>query len=75
MRKAIENFLDDFMHVERQSGILREHYRRIFQDLIPKYFVPKRDDDGGVNVVNEDTTPPRRSQSQTSDKNIPSESQ
>ncbi len=48
MNSAIENFLSAFMYEDDRVGervALRNHYKRLFGKLIPKYFVPIDDDD------------------------------
>lgn len=44
MRKTLGQFLDEFMLVEykgRDHIVAREHYRQVFDLLIPKYFTPR----------------------------------
>lgn len=46
-KEHIEKFLDEFMHTEYKGKdhiIARVHYREIFNELIPKYFVAKESD-------------------------------
>ncbi len=44
MRKTLGQFPDEFMLVEykgRDHIVAREHYRQVFDFLIPKYFAPR----------------------------------
>jgi len=41
LQKQIDRFLDEFMKIEykdRDHMVAREHYRKVFYELIPKYF-------------------------------------
>jgi hypothetical protein len=41
LKQHIDRFLDEFMKIEykgRDHAIAREHYRKVFYELIPKYF-------------------------------------
>lgn len=47
-KEHIEKFLDEFMQIEykgRNHIIARAHYKKIFNELIPKYFVAKESND------------------------------
>jgi hypothetical protein len=43
MKESIDSFLDAFMEIEYKGhdhAVAREHYRAVFNDLVPKYFSP-----------------------------------
>lgn len=42
LQEHIEKFLDEFMQIEYKGKdhiIARKHYREVFYELIPKYFI------------------------------------
>lgn len=68
MNDAIENFLSQFMYEDDRVGDrvrLRQHYRKLFGKLIPKYFVPidPDDDDNAVPVSDGDSPSPTQTKS------------
>jgi len=49
LKKQIDRFLDEFMKIEYKDHdhmVAREHYRKVFYDLIPKYFTIHENEKG-----------------------------
>lgn len=47
LQQHIQKFLDEFMRVEYKGNehiVARKHYHEVFSELIPKYFIPKDND-------------------------------
>ncbi len=43
LEERIESFLNEFMEIEYhgvQHIVAKEHYRKVFQELMPKYLLP-----------------------------------
>jgi len=48
-KQQLDRFLDEFMEKEykgRDHAVAREHYRKLFHELIPKYFSDTESDEG-----------------------------
>ena len=53
-KEYIETFLDEFMKIEyngRNHIVAREHYRNVFEQLLPKYIVDNKIDDKNNSTV------------------------